>query len=151
MNKTGIRFDLLAKLHAIIDGIPADRFKLKYIASNSEDDYKLCDVPTHCGTVGCALGWAGMHPDFRKLGFKTTPQGSINSKRGDTCYLAASDLFKITPSQAVNLFKPSNEFDRAFYDVKPGDDKGLFKARVRAFFIDHGQPVREQPWAKAQR
>jgi hypothetical protein len=37
---------------------------------------KKCDAKGNvCGTAGCALGWAGMMPGFRRLGLKTALLG----------------------------------------------------------------------------
>lgn len=138
---TKIRFDRLARLHEIVDGIPSRRFDLDSIALNKFDGPD--NDPHHCGTVGCALGWGGMHPEFHKLGLRTSPEGYLLFHGEWVIYsVAAISLFNIGADDARNLFSPvgGSVYDRG---IRSTNSKQVFKHRMRQFFIEHGQPVRQ--------
>lgn len=83
--------------------------------------------PNECGTKACALGWAGLMPEFNKAGFKTFidegegededgyDDGNIKykDKTGRThCGLIAADMFfGLTDSETDGLFIPDNQFN----------------------------------------
>lgn len=74
--------------------------------------------PNECGTKACALGWAGLMPEFNKAGFKTfieddDTDGDIKfkDKMGRTHYgLVAADLFfGLTGQETDGLFVPNHQ------------------------------------------
>ncbi len=61
-----------------------------------------------CGTTACAMGWAATIPSFRRAGL-TVKTGGISGNveyNGFDGTLAAVDFFKISRSDAYNLFLP---------------------------------------------
>lgn len=55
--------ELVAKAHAIIDGIPEEHICLNAYVRDGELHYS-------CGTIACGAGFLGMHPDFNAMGFR---------------------------------------------------------------------------------
>jgi hypothetical protein len=147
------KFDLLRHAAKIISGIPSKRFNMAVIAMNLDDRTRV-DDPFHCGTVGCALGWLGMHPDMRALGLKTEVYmdgndfvgGAVVKWKGESedYATAASRLFDIPRFQATHLFQASQGYERwpeRWPDTskRPLSDKQIFRARLRTFFKAHGE------------
>lgn len=94
----------LIKLANFLTELPKEKF-----------DYGVyARVDGKCGTVACALGWAGMMPCFRKVGLKTIPD--INevtfpfthkeqvTEGGFRELKAARRVFGLTPHEAEGLF-----------------------------------------------
>lgn len=52
----------LLKLAIKLDSIPRENFNMDYWIIKKDDG---------CGTTCCVLGWAGMMPEFRKLGLRS--------------------------------------------------------------------------------
>lgn len=96
--------DLLQRAVEIIRGIPVDRFNLDFVANDND--------PRDCGTVGCAIGWLGMNPEFQALGLRTgLPEGAGGCGtfwhgQFTSFARAASELFGISLGAAWELFKP---------------------------------------------
>lgn len=96
---------LLQRAVEIIRGIPAKRFDLDLIANSNN--------PHNCGTVGCAIGWLGMNPEFQALGLRTGLMepgarscGVLWHGEYTSFARAASELFGISLGAAWELFKP---------------------------------------------
>jgi hypothetical protein len=119
-------FELLKYAYAVIDGIPENRFNLSVIAQNNA--IRVQNNPHHCGTIGCALGWLAMHPDFQARGLSIDPKGYLCFE-GNRCGVsrAGVGLFGITWQQSEFLFFPPREGER-------GNDKEVFQRRVKEFF-----------------
>lgn len=125
-------FKLLAELHAIIDGIPDERFRLDEMLTSSSRRPSA----HNCDTVGCALGWASLHPTFQALGLgfdgtEFTIDGLLNLSYGEV----GTRLFDIPRNESFKLFCPAIDTGSS------RSDKEIFKERVREFFVRHGQPV----------
>jgi hypothetical protein len=130
-------FELIKRGYAIIDGIPEDRFYLDGISSNSID-LRERGNPHHCGTIGCAMGWFGMHPDMQARGLKAEPAGGLSFNGQPMLYTAAaSALFGISHHYASELFSPLGCSD---YDSRSvTNHKRAFQRRVKKFLREHGQ------------
>lgn len=145
-------FELLRKAAAIIDGIPSQLFVLNELA-RQDGSFRNCEEAMQaklCGTIGCAIGWLGMHPDFNALGLQVSPATAIfgdvlysGEPRG--CFTAASLLFNVTYSEACDLFTSHGESvfdDDMFKDSSSNPtSKQLFKNRIRMFLTKYDQPV----------
>ncbi len=99
----------LLKLADFVEKLPKKQFNMGLIAEQHR-----------CGTVGCLMGWAGMMPAFRRLGFKTefpkfdkeeltTSFAYIENHRcgfsdiSDT-FDSASELFGLSQNESLELF-----------------------------------------------
>lgn len=143
MPKHKIDWPLLRQACAIIDGIPDNRFNLNVVVNNDEKHSLRVD-PHHCGTVGCAMGWLGMHPKFQKLGLTFGSDGELQWK-GDFAFYdhAGAELFGLTTKQADSLFaglRNSDFDDPDISHVATHKSKEVFRNRVRKFFRRHKQP-----------
>lgn len=145
MNKTKPNFELLKDAYQIIGGIPDAAFNLNNIVRRTGESLE-------CGTVACAFGWLGMHPDFKNLmnpeedttkhsyyGIHWNIDG--NSQR---FYVdAAKALFRLNNTkEAKNLFGSTgfSEYDKELRDAgKRPSHKELFLGRVKMFLKEHGQ------------
>lgn len=101
----------LIKLANFLTELPKEKF---YFGTFSE--------VRECGTVACALGWAGMMPCFRKLGLKTIPENNEvtfpfnnedkleeGERTGFMELRAAREVFGLTESEADGLFLPGDQ------------------------------------------
>ncbi len=78
----------------------------------------------HCGTVGCAMGWAAFH---RKWGLKPVFSGVLHEPSGSHDFGAASEVFGISYDNAMRLFHPD------YYSVPTGEITAtMVAARIRA-------------------
>lgn len=109
----------LLKLAAYLRTVPPRRFNYnRWVGDDWEGAPDLS-----CGTTACALGWATVMPEFRRLGLKmkedegggyvvlgddtnvwTDPDPSIN---------AAVQVFGLTEDEALLLFTPGYDEDTA--------------------------------------
>lgn len=74
-------------------------------------NYGIFHIEDECGSVACALGWAGLIPEFRKAGL-TTGKGNIvrceiNGKR--FLYEQAGAFFGLSSSECKGLFLPNHQ------------------------------------------
>jgi hypothetical protein len=63
----------------------------------------------HDGTCGCALGWAGLDPVFRRQGLKTLPAATravVQFNGNPFSQSAAAEFFGLTENEAEDLFLP---------------------------------------------
>ncbi len=115
MNTTGTianisnirRIKRLLKLADFVEKLPRKQFDLRVLAEQHE-----------CGTVCCLMGWTGMVPSFRRLGFKTQFEdgctcairsGLERYSRGS--YKEAAELFGLSHDESLDLFSDSNRAD----------------------------------------
>lgn len=120
--------DLLEYAYAIIDGIPDERIDLETYSSNGINWHENCN-PHHCGTIGCPLGWLGMHPYFQALGLQTRGTYITLSDIPYDFVSVGKELFNITKDQSGTLFGPRRDRKRS---DKRLSDKQVFQARMRA-------------------
>lgn len=136
-------FTLLGDAYAIIGGIPAEKFDLNTITR------RQAGATLGCGTIGCALGWLGLHPDFkRKLNMTGRPgehRWKVNGKEIRYFAEAAGELFGITVTEATNLFGYSGcgLYDSAIRRERKAKGlttrhKDLWLGRVRKFLDEKG-------------
>ena len=131
-----MRRELLRELHAIIDGIPDDRFDLSDIASSESYEDVSAD---NCGTIACGIGWAALHPTFNALGLTLSRAGNELFWKGKVVpwSTAGAKLFKLAPSQAFDLFRPAGicetypELDDGYVSKVATHDKQVFLGRLR--------------------
>jgi hypothetical protein len=137
-------FELLRDAYAIIDGIPESYFAL--------DQWRE-DRP--CGTVACAAGWLMQHPQFQVLGLRDkrldhSPYHCPVFNVGITQFVgfsAMAHVFNLSLDDADDLF--DSEVTRLDADYEHPiamigvSDKDRWKARVRKYLKQHGQPVAE--------
>jgi hypothetical protein len=155
--------ELLKDAYAIIAGIPEKNFKLDAVLTKCTKKrpgalYYVTVVPT-CGTIACAAGWLGMHPDFAaklnpKYDFSLarfqegTPDIIWNLGHLETRSYARAmaEIFNLTYDQAQDLFRARNKKDHdaefLIIEGKPVlgsllSDKQLFLARVRKFIAEN--------------
>ncbi len=120
----------LLKLADFIDKLPRKAFNLGILASK-----------TSCGTTCCLMGWAGMMPTFRRLGYRTNFDvfGELSSKGveygdgnyesiGD--YSGAANLFGLLWEESIGLFKSTNPYN--YYPTDRPTPKKAAKV-LRAF------------------
>lgn len=150
---TTIRFDLLRKLNDFVQGLPAQMFYLDNVVETPPDGpafNKDGEVKEGCGAVACAMGWAGMHPEFKKMGLfwdKTAYDLKWRSGRGKKAeYVdfaeAARRLFNVNSDDAVDLFGTigDSQYDTPEdYEVFSNQHRGVLERRMKAFFAEHGQ------------
>jgi hypothetical protein len=79
-----------------------------------------------CGTTACALGWAAVMPEFRRLGLRLV-EGEwagagpyrwvvrdhhvVNKKTGSEGAAAGEEIFSLNWEEAVFVFNPNNWYD----------------------------------------
>jgi hypothetical protein len=144
MKKREINWPLLREACAVIDGIPVSRFNLNAVCVNTQSMSNQTN-PQHCGTVGCVMGWLGMHPDFKARGLGFTrgeyPMLTLDGCAMDYATIGAK-VFGMTETQAENLFSPVNcsslDNKTEFYSAE--DSRKVFRNRIRKFFRRNGQP-----------
>lgn len=107
-------------------GLPADDMR--------KDDH----VPHTCKTAACALGYAGLDPNFVSQGLVTdTRTGQVtlvnndSSKPTDYGLTAGRIFFGLTPGEAEYLFMPSGNFCPAVVKLLPGADRDTFPAVIK--------------------
>lgn len=77
----------------------------------------------HCGTTGCALGWAATLPRFKKLGLhlhKDKYYGRMPVCKGEYREYAAMGIFGLTAGEAEYLFVPMNSRNSSAVDTTYG-------------------------------
>lgn len=155
MTKPRIDWPKLREAAAIIDGIPAKRFNLDLVHSQTSRngfpaDAKP-DTQVHsCGSLGCAIGWLACHPSFNdklRLGVVSgAVSGSyvhLQTKRpGESSWsntsfaYAAMNVFGLPRFEASDLFGPVYGHERC-----SPSDKILFRQRIVRLFDRYDQPV----------
>ncbi|MFK3741055.1 hypothetical protein [Massilia sp. TN1-12] len=130
-------YKLLGDAYAIIGGIPEKRFNLNFIARGTQDG------GIACGTIGCAMGWLGLHPDFKPLlnmGNDGAPKWTVNGRRFSWYADAAAALFNIRESDAENLFsfRGGSKYDHAINRAGRVNDKERCLKRIRMFLDEKG-------------
>jgi len=68
--------------------------------------YNSVDVFKPCGTSACAAGYAGLLPEFRKLGFKTSTEGWISYKDDSSVDDSLCEFFRINQTTVESIFYP---------------------------------------------
>ena len=64
-----------------------------------QSDKNACDLGGHCGTVGCAAGWATRIPEFRRAGFRSdTPKSFTPHYKGYDSFSAVDQFFYLNRS-----------------------------------------------------
>lgn len=90
---------------------------------------------TPCGSACCAMGFAGLHPWFRKRGLKWVPDSShltitpfkINGKDAGDFSDAGAKFFRISLAQSMSLF----------LSARPRETPKHMAKRIRKFVADH--------------
>lgn len=89
-----------------------------------------------CHTVACACGWAGMHPWFRRRGFKTTGGSKTGILTNEITYkdyegfTAAGEFFGLKPGDTRHIFS-------YLYYENDHDGRRDVARRIRAFVKDN--------------
>lgn len=132
------KFKLLKHAYAIIDGIPDERFNLGTIAEN--EDGEPANNPHSCGTIACAAGWLGMHPDFIKRGLRTLSVGGLATTPDWSWWDdIIQEVFELESDEvAIDLFGSRGDSRYDLYTPRI-TDKQLFQHRVRCFLKEHNQ------------
>lgn len=136
-------YTLLGDAYAIIGGIPDEKFNLNTITMRKPK------ATLGCGTIGCAMGWLGLHPDFKRKLNMTGPSGEhrwkVNGKEVRYYAEAAAELFSITVKEATNLFgyAGGSNYDNAIRRERKKrgfstTHKDLWLGRVRMFLDEKG-------------
>jgi len=107
--KTAVKTKRLLKLADFLEKLPRKRFGYDtwisspedLLAKGTEDDLK------NCGTTACALGWACVMPEFRRLGLRMVDFEPCTQT--SACPLgAAQEIFGLTLDESSYLFVPNN-------------------------------------------
>lgn len=121
----------LLKLAQFLKTVPAERFNMGVWVG---DDWKG-DPDLSCGTSACALGWATVIPEFRRLGLRLVkPRGfwggtvRLGRRRLDALRVAG-EVFAIDIDGASQLFGGG------------GGQTPKTKAREIEQFVEHRQKV----------
>lgn len=135
-------YELLKDAYAIIDGIPAKQFDLKWFSSGKGV------TPNDCGTIACAGGWLTLHPAMRALGLRNSTDESTSDStlayghyrlaprfNDEDGFEALAEFFSIPCDAVRDLFGVRNgiEFESSC------NDKELWLYRVRKYLRDEGQ------------
>lgn len=137
MSTPTIRFDRLRKLAAFLTALNPGQMNMNHVIVNRENvdfDEVKGGTPRSCGAVGCAMGWGGLMPEFRKEGLKYTKTGNLKVN-GEILTFddAASEFFNLPRPQAVWLFGPLTRWET--------ESQAAFMNRIKAFFVMHGEPL----------
>jgi hypothetical protein len=131
-----INWPLLRRAIEIVDGIPKKHFDLDYTmrGRSSMDKVRTAEQAVSCGSIGCAMGWLGLHPEMQAEGLQTTDMGL--TFRGVQCSYASAGhhLFRMDYYEARDLFGITHYNDN-------GASKKIFRQRVRKFFEHYDQPL----------
>lgn len=165
MIKTTPRFKLLRKAAAIIDGIPEDHFNLSQVMRPPHGWEEAITITSpagaqHCGAIGCAIGWLGLHPKFQARGLLTVFRRPEDNMLGtlqmyvddepESYDTAAALIFRLVhddgePDEdaANKLFSAPFEspYDNTLSATGSQSHKEMFRHRVRCFLEEHGQEV----------
>lgn len=155
-----IRFDLLRKLNAFVQSIPERMFYLDAVIDQDPIEGEPTvlangEVNQQCGAIACAMGWAGLHPDFHKLGLRwdSGEQDLLLNERIIDYNEAAAELFGIDLDKANNLFGmvecskydppragEMNPVTGGFREDSPlHQHRKLLQLRMEQFFAEHGE------------
>ena len=138
-----IRFDRLRSLHAFLNSLPSDQIHLNSVVRNaSEVDMKKVKAgeSADCGAIACAMGWAGLMPEFRAEGLvwkRKLTQLEVDGQH--LTYDEAAVKFFELPSVkcAVSLFGVLSNHE----EMANLDSKQAFSIRLNTFFIAHGETL----------
>ncbi len=110
----------LLKLADFIETVPREALDLEVLARKHE-----------CGTVCCLMGWAGLMPKFRRLGFKTEfgPGGYVGFSNYSMPFLDAADFFGLDQYESYGLF--SGLPQRNYYGISDPTPKQAARALRR--------------------
>lgn len=124
-------FELLKDAYAIIGGIPERAINLDMIELAKGESLG-------CGTVCCAAGWLGNHPQFQKLGLYNTGLGTTMRLGGSVVSYqdAMAEIFDISEYEAEDMFCSVCSLK----DERSGKShKQIWLQRVRDYLQQHGQ------------
>jgi len=134
-----IKWDLLREALAIVDGVPDERLWMGAINHNLYA-WQNSNVPTDCGTVGCAIGWISMHPKFNALGLTSDNMGRLMLDGNLCTFVAAAEkVFGLPKADALRLFEPLTAEEE---NLGLRCDKQAFRIRVVDFFTGYGHPCK---------
>ncbi len=85
-----------------VDEIQYGSLKLGELLEGRTGESDLVEAVAECGTTACACGYAGLAPEFRALGFFTTPYGMFFEDKYD--WDAVQSFFEIGYIDAAYLF-----------------------------------------------
>jgi len=99
----------LIKLVNFLSEIPSKKFYYGNFAKETKT----------CGTVCCALGWAGMMPEFRKLGLRTyAPNNEVTLEGVNSTECRIAEIFfDLTADESFGLFIPGFQKDIGFKNL----------------------------------
>lgn len=133
----------LERLIEIVKAVPKYSFNMNFFCELpgskyvSQSDTLAIQLKKGCGTVGCALGWAGLDPSFRKAGLKTNQEdGNVYFNRSTfyfptssvmLSYNAGAKFFGLEEEEAHEIFDP-NYYD---YDGEKPIERRTVISRIR--------------------
>lgn len=101
-----MNIDRLKHLITVLAAVPDKQFDI--------DNWK---EHNSCGTVACALGWAGSDPQFKAEGLQLARPIFTPHFQGFTGYAAGAEFFGITREQSEYLFNP-DEYESTYSEVE---------------------------------
>lgn len=137
-------YELLKDAYAIIGGIPDEAFRLSLVVTRRGESLE-------CGTIACAAGWLGMHPQFQALGLGVDKSGGgILTINGKSARFATT----YTRQMALIFNMPDADMDALFSSRRErGDatDKVVWLRRVRTYLASKGQLSQKPTFEETQK
>jgi hypothetical protein len=129
-----INWPLLRRAVEIVDGIPKKHFNLDYTMRGRGfmDEIRTAEQAVSCRSIGCAMGWLGLHPEMQAEGLQTTETGLTFKGVQRPYSVAGEHLFGMNYYEARDLFGITHDGDAS---------KKIFRQRVRKFFKRYNQPL----------
>lgn len=153
----------LRTLYAVLGGVPDDSVSLRDWRSDGPgrkeitDSKLLADAQRgHCGTTGCAVGWACAYPEFQAQGLQFGVIGPLyrNQARWHSGWSAVLAFFELDQREADSLFLTDPPYKR--FDPCMAGHKGrwshrrLAMARIRLYLLSVGAITAERNEALAR-
>lgn len=105
-----MNIDRLKHLITVLAAVHSENFEIGYWKDTRD-----------CGTVACALGWAGSDPRFKAEGLQLEHPSYAPYFQGFTGYAAGAQFFGITRGQSEYLFNPDEYAPGLNEQVTPAD------------------------------
>lgn len=140
--KNNTNYARLRELYAMLEGVPEKAIELDTWANTKvafgDREFLSGDkTPEQCGAIACAVGWAGMYPPFKELGFVLsglspvlmTKAGQQLEKAGG--WVAVCYFFGISTRESRGLLLKRPDIDELHaIGMKRVEDVGTDKQRA---------------------
>lgn len=139
------RVERLAKALEVLSRVKPSQFDMHTFYDNDampDDRLRRTVHPPEkspCGTVGCAAGWCGTDPWFRKRRFTTDWMGNVRYQTKDNRvkdFTATLAFFKLNEGDACYIFSPDHYRYRGSENVGQPIKKGEVVQRIKMCITD---------------